>query len=169
MTIMAIDPGTTESAWMYYDSDAKSPIAFGKNPNDYLFAELKNRVIDRLAIEMVASFGMPVGASIFQTVVWIGRYLQYWVDDHHPYEHVRLIYRKEVCLHLCGSARAKDPNIRQVLMDRYGSTRELAIGKKKKPGPLYGVAADVWSALAIAITCAETKGVSECEPPSLMT
>jgi len=59
-----------------------------------------------------------------------------------------------VKLHLCGSARAKDTNIRQALIDRYGGS--AAIGKKAAPGPLYGVSKDVWSALAVAVTAADT-------------
>jgi len=60
------------------------------------------------------------------------------------------ISRRAVKLHLCGSARAKDANIRQALIDRYGGS--AAIGRKAAPGPLYGVSKDVWSALAIAVT-----------------
>lgn len=154
--IMAIDPGTTESAWVYYNSESKLPMSFGKQPNIELFTELKNRSIDKLAIEMVASMGMPVGQTTFETVVWIGRFMQYWIDDSHSEKNVRMLYRKkDMCMHLCGTARAKDPNIRQAIMDRYGSSRENALGTKKKPGPLYGFADDIWSAMAIAIVCAE--------------
>jgi len=42
-------------------------------------------------------------------------------------------------------------------MDRYGSSREVSIGKKKTPGPLYGISNDVWAALGVAITASETK------------
>ena len=64
------------------------------------------------------------------------------------------IGRKAVKIHLCGSMRAKDPNIRQALIDRYGGSS--AIGRKATPGPLYGVAGDVWAALAVAVTHADT-------------
>jgi hypothetical protein len=55
-----------------------------------------------------------------------------------------------VKLHLCGSSRAKDPNVRTALLDRFGGAG--AKGTKAAPGPLYGIAADLWSALAIAVT-----------------
>ena len=63
-----------------------------------------------------------------------------------------MIYRKDVKLHLCGSPRAKDSNIRQALIDRFGPGKEKAIGLKKTPGPLYGVKSHVWAALAVAVT-----------------
>jgi hypothetical protein len=110
-----------------------------------------------MAIEMVASYGMPVGREVFDTCVWIGRFVQEWSHaDHKPEPSiVRMIYRKEEKMHLCGSVKAKDSTIRAAIIDRYGG-KERAIGKKKAPGPLYGIHADVWQALAVAITCAET-------------
>ena len=55
-------------------------------------------------------------------------------------------------MHLCGHPRAKDPNIRQALLDRFGPGREKALGTKKAPGALYGIKGDEWAALAVAIT-----------------
>jgi hypothetical protein len=98
------------------------------------------------AIEMVASYGMPVGREVFETVRWIGRFQQAWRDP----ETVRFVYRKDVKLHLCGSARAKDANIRQALIDKLGP-----VGTKAVPGPLYGVKSHIWSALAVAVTALE--------------
>ena len=91
--------------------------------------------------------GMPVGRDVFMTVLWTGRFVQVWGDD----STVSMISRREVKLSLCGSSRAKDPNIRQALIDRFGG-KETAIGKKASPGPLYGVKGHEWSALALCIT-----------------
>jgi hypothetical protein len=104
----------------------------------------------RVAIEMIASYGMAVGKEVFETCVWIGRFVQVAGP-----ECVRLVYRKDVKLHLCGSPRAKDPNVRQALIDRWGGKAE-AIGNVKKPGPLYAVKSHAWPALAVAVTAAET-------------
>jgi hypothetical protein len=46
--------------------------------------------------------------------------------------------------------QAKDANIRQAILDRFGG-KEKAIGKKANPGPLYGVKSHLWSALAVAL------------------
>ena len=108
---------------------------------------------DTLAVEMVESFGMAVGKEVFETVFWVGRFCQAWEpNDWHR------VYRKEVKIHLCRSHRAKDGNIRQALIDRFsdGRGKDVAIGKKANPGPLFGVSADSWSALAVAVTYAET-------------
>jgi hypothetical protein len=100
----------------------------------------------QLGIEMIACYGMPVGAEVFETCIWIGRFIERWGS------HAFYIYRKDVKLHLCGQARAKDANVRQALIDRYGSSQKKAIGTKKAPGPLYGISSHVWSALGVAIT-----------------
>ena len=91
---------------------------------------------------------MAVGDDSLQTLIWTGRFQQ-WARN--P-EAVILVKRSAVKLHLCGSARAKDPNVRQALIDRLG-----APGTKKNPGPTYGVSSHGWAALAVAVTALETK------------
>lgn len=158
--ILAIDPGTTQSAWILYNTQESSltPQIVDKGineNNDLLQMLIEKHLIDssnveKLYIEMVASYGMPVGKTVFETCVWIGRFIEAWGGD---YEYV---YRKDVKMHLCGQTKAKDSNIRQAIMDRHGSTREAAIGTKKNPKALYGVSKDIWAALAVAITASET-------------
>jgi hypothetical protein len=146
--LLAIDPGNTESAYVILDGSRL--IEFAKVENDVLLARLPffRDAADELAIEMIASYGMAVGREVFDTCVWIGRFIQAW---DRPFTRV---YRKDVKLHLCGQPRAKDGNIRQALIDKYGG-KDAAIGKKATPGPLYGVSADVWAALAVAVTHSE--------------
>lgn len=156
--IFAIDPGTTESGFVLFD--AKWVRESGTLPN----AEILRRIQGEwdtdtvLAIEMVAHYGkgMPVGKEVFETVVWIGRFQQAWFDP----DSVRRVYRGEVKQCLCNSARAKDPNIRQALLDLIGPQ-----GTKAKPGPLYGVKGHEWSALGVAVVvAAETQRSSPDEP-----
>jgi len=141
-TILAIDPGCTDSAWILYKDG--EIITFGKNLNSEVMNIVKFGNGQHLAVEMIASYGMPVGKEVFETCVWIGRFLEAWNGDH------TLIYRKDVKMHLCGSMRAKDANIRQALIDRFGPA-----GTKKAPGGTYGISKDVWSALAVAVTYAD--------------
>jgi hypothetical protein len=153
MVILAIDPGPEKSAYLFYNTDTRSVISASIVSNQFLCHELSGfyRIARHMVIEMIASYGMPVGKDVFETCVWIGRFIQSWGR---PYS---MMYRQEVKLHLCKSAHAKDSNIRQALMDRHGSTREKAIGKKRNQGPLYDVKKDMWAALAVAVTYAETR------------
>ena len=142
--ILAIDPGSEQSAYICFYNGA--PTEFSILPNEQLLHIIPQFTADDMAIEMVACYGMPVGKTVFDTCIWIGRFIQRWDK---PF---KLIYRKDVKIYLCNSMRAKDSNIRQALIDRFGETRETAIGTKKNPGPLYGIKKDLWSALAIAVT-----------------
>ena len=141
--ILAIDPGPTQSAYVVYD---EYPDAFGIVPNEEMLREIiPQHTGRRLAIEMVASYGMAVGREVFETCVWAGRFLQ--AHGGIPI----LVYRKDVKMHLCHSMRAKDANIRQALIDRFG-----APGTKKSPGVTYGISRDVWAALAVAVFAADS-------------
>lgn len=150
--ILAIDPGPKESAFIWMI--AGKPSSFGIEPNAEVIKRVAGYGPERsltLAIEWIANMGMPaVGAEVFDTCRWVGRFQQAWGDD----ASLLLIKRVEVKMHLCGSMRAKDPNIRQAIIDLYGG-KDAAIGRKKTPGPLYGVSSHVWSALAVALTAAE--------------
>ncbi len=143
-SILALDPGEKESGWCIYNGTV---IASGVCGNAELLAGLQSHSADVLAVEMISSYGMPVGREVFETCVWIGRFKQAWRDP----EAVRLIYRRDVKMHLCASARAKDANIRQALLDAVGPQ-----GVKASPGPTYGVKSHAWAALAVAVTAQAT-------------
>ena len=55
------------------------------------------------------------------------------------------LFRKDIKIHLCGTMKAKDANIRQALIDKHGK-----VGTAKNKGPLYGISSHLWSALAVA-------------------
>ena len=143
-SVLAIDPGSSQSAWLRYDG--ARPQGFGITANDILVRALRTGGLpDVVVIEKVESYGMAVGAEVFDTVLWSGRFAE--VAHRVP---VVMLPRRAVKLALCGDSRAKDANIRQALIDRFGGP--AAVGRKASPGPLYGISRDVWSALAIAVT-----------------
>ncbi len=160
MNILAIDPGNQRSAWLVYDAVTGLPLHFGIDENHELRDSLANGDspmcgAETAVIEMVSSYGMAVGREVFETVYWIGRFYEVLAYDARM--NTNRMYRMEVKQHLCHDSRAKDSNIRQALLDRFGPGREKAIGTKKEPGALYGVSKDVWSALAIAVTFADIR------------
>lgn len=145
MKILGCDPGPLESAYCLLQDGL--PPKFGCLLNQDLRAMLmlsNEGTFDQIGIEMVASYGMAVGREVFETVLAIGRFC-----ERSPIEPV-LVYRKDVKMHFCQSMRAKDANIRQAILDRFGG-KEKGIGRKASKGALYGVSGHVWSALAVAL------------------
>ena len=143
-TILAIDPGSFQSAWLRFDGTR--PGAFGITANDVLVKALRSGGLpDVVVIEKIESYGMAVGAEVFDTVWWAGRFA-----EAASRVAVVMLPRRAVKLALCGDSRAKDANIRQALIDHFGGS--AAVGRKAAPGPLYGISRDAWSALAIAVT-----------------
>lgn len=152
--IFAIDPGPKLSA--YVEFDGVRVVDHGIDENASIWEMMFWTEADEMAIEMVASYGMPVGEDVFQTVWEIGRMCHQWECVAKAGAPAQLVYRKDVKLHLCGDTRAKEANIRQALIDRFGPGKEAAIGRKATPGPLYGVKSHEWSALAVAVTWWDT-------------
>jgi hypothetical protein len=161
--ILAIDPGPAESAYVLIDADSRQPIRCGKHTNSDISELLPTMRgiyswtggIDTVAIEMIASYGMAVGREVFDTCVWIGRF----------FERARrlelspeLVYRQNVKLHHCHSAKAKDANITQALIDRFApGVPNRGKGTKAEPGWFYGFRADIWQSYALAVYVADMK------------
>lgn len=160
--ILSIDPGNKESAYALLAPDLK-PIRHGKVLNEELFeiilqivmaARIKNADLS-VAIEMVESYGMPVGREVFDTCVWIGKYIEYIEFFGRQ---VTLIYRHEEKMAICHSTKANDATIRTALVDRFApDTPNHGKGYKKSPGWFYGFHADVWQAYAVGVTFYELK------------
>lgn len=153
--IMAIDPGPKECGYVVLDGDCvKAAIVRPIHELIYCIdsGQCDN---DRIVVEKLACMGMAVGAEVFETAYNIGEIRHAW-RRRFIFRPIRFLTRNEVKLHLCQSPRAKDANIRQAIIDRYGG-KDKAIGNKKNPGPLYGVKSHCWAALALAITAQETE------------
>jgi len=146
MRIIGIDPGNVESAIAYFDGER---CEFLKTGNDNLILTLHKWITekrpDMIYIEGMQSFGMAVGQSVFETAYFIGQ-IQMWKQLSHYHVKMEMIFRKDVKIHHCNSMKAKDGNIRQALIDRFGEP-----GTKNNPGLLYKCSKDMWSAVAIAV------------------
>ncbi len=146
--IFAIDPGPRQSAFVKWDSKNEliTDYKIVEN-NELMHLVRKVSPVETIVCEMIQGFGMPVGKEIFETVLLVGQIKEASLRTGHG---LNLVYRKEIKQHFCGTNRAKDANIRRVLIDRFGEP-----GTKKNPGKLYGIKKDEWSALAVGVYFAD--------------
>lgn len=144
MTILGVDPGPEETSLVVWESPPGVLRYSSSIPSKDVCALLGTLCVDVVACEHMQCLGMSVGKEVFESCYWIGEYRYRCRDLGLRFYRV---YRMDEKMALCGSARAKDSNIRQSLIDRYG-----VVGTAKNPGPLYGIANDRWSALAVAVT-----------------
>lgn len=159
MKILAIDPGNNESAYIIWDG--YTIIDKAKISNEELLVLIEGgwNGLEFVTIEMIASYGFPMGQTTIDTVFWIGRFLDVAVK--YGYE-VKLLFRKTIVIHHCRSPRASDAVVRQALINKYGED-----STKKKPNELYitpngtWMNGDLWSAFALATYWTEQKALIE--------
>lgn len=156
--VLAIDPGSEQSAWVAWDG--VNILAHDEVPNVDLVRRLAaphqyicGHSVDELAVEMVSSsYGHVVGQEVFDTAYWVGRFVQAWS----PRE-CKLVNRKTVVTALCGNPRAGDAGVRQAILDLFGG-KAAGVGSKASPGPLHGLKADRWAAMALALCVSPRAG-----------
>lgn len=170
MIVAGLDPGPLETAYVLLAEDGRTILDHRDLENNAmlehfaqtypLYAEMGGMEI---ACEMVQHYGtgMAVGAEVFQTVLWIGRFQQKCIEIGAPFY---LLYRPSIKQHLCHTVRATDSNVRQALIDligpgRFMETVEITTKKGLKRmsrhlsnGPTAGIAKHQWAALAVAVT-----------------
>ena len=134
MRVLAIDPGTKDSAFVLFDG--QQVLDHGQWGNEQLLQRLRRREFGTdtytTVIEQVQGFGKPVGSEVFETVFWSGRFAQ----ASRPFDRIG---RKAVKRHLCGTTTANDAAVRAALFARFG-------------GFPAGFASHKFSALAVAVT-----------------
>lgn len=164
MSILAIDPGTTESAWLVLGTHrglGPAPWAFSKEPNrrlrEILAGELSQEVTAVVIERIEPRYGRQIGMETLVTAEWVGRF----AEAAQPLP-VFLIRRSAVLRHL-GVAGYADAGVRAALIDRFGG-KAAAIGTKREPGPLYGIHGDAWQALAVGIAFHDDPELAEPLP-----
>lgn len=149
MKLLAIDPANKESAFVLME-DYK-PLEFGKKDNEDVLGVVK-AVLSvhpdcHVAIEMVASYGLPVGKDVFDTCVYIGRIIEHCNNWSY-------VYRKDVKMNLCQTLKGvNDTVVRHALIDRFAK-HDFRSGKGTKHNKdfFYGFKQDVWQAYAVGCT-----------------
>jgi len=99
-----------------------------------------------MVMEMVGSYSQAVGRSTFETCIWIGKFIQAFAEKVGMHSYT-LLTRTQSRRCMTGTMRSGDPQVRQAIIARMGEQ-----GTKKDPGPLYGVKADIYAAIAVGLT-----------------
>lgn len=148
MKILAIDPGTIQSAMICWDG--KKIIGFTKTENGFIRNQLRECERDcPLVIEEINPY--KIGMTIRDTILWSGIFQEAW---EHQFRKVYYLPRREVAKHLCGIGSGfNDSMIIAALADRFAyGQKNRGKGTKKNPGFFYGFKADIWQAFALAVT-----------------
>lgn len=159
MRVIAIDPGTTQSAVCIMDVDTRRPLDKQIIDNEGLLQYIRSiQDSDDLigVIERFQSYGMPVGKEVFDAAIWAGRFFETLrlVTGREP----EMVFRSEEKLHICHNSRARDSNIRRALIDRFADHDfKNGRGTKKAPDWFYGFKADMWAAYAVGLVYIETR------------
>lgn len=153
--VLGIDPGPTTSGAVLYSPNSKRVLSICKAGSheqvcdliDGLhFATPPHRVV--VAIEQVQSYGIA-GASLLRTAEVGGRFYQRALDAGRA---PVWLPRREVLQVLDITGRGnRDALVRQRLIEMHGGSREVAVGRKASPGPLYGISGHAWQALGVGV------------------
>ena len=141
-------------------NDELEPIRHEKIDNEAMLNVVNSETYDSIVVEMIASYGMPVGREVFDTCRMIGRIEECAARRGMS---VGLVFRRDEKLALCNSPRANDATIRRALIDRF-ARHDLKTGKgtKKAPDWFFGFANDEWAAYAVAVTWRDMHDPRNC-------
>jgi len=160
--ILAIDPGNIESAYVLWDGEKMLDKNYLPNKECLSkFEQQRFQNIDCVVIEMVSSYGMPIGQNTIDTCVWIGIFKQFF---HNKEVHLR--FRQTVKMHHCHALNGvNDGAINNVLKGKYGDDKTQKRPNEviwndcvKHNGGREYMNGDIWAAFALA--------TSWTEPPS---
>lgn len=144
-SILAIDPGSVKSAWVNLQ-DGNKILDCGIVDNSELIYWLPEyESAEFLAIEKPVCMKWS-GSDVTETILWTGRFMQAWPKLYTIYT------RAKIGWHILGDKSWSDKKIRSAIIRRMYPEYSL-----KDKGPLEGVKADIWQALAVALTAYDLK------------
>ena len=175
MKYLAVDPGTTESAYCGMNSDY-SLIAAAKVKNERLMQLINLGGYDAIVIECMEARTLNVkkfdpdgktpppqkiGDETYETCIWIGRFMEAAIRRNMA---VYRVYRSEERSTLVPSKKNKlppfegpvpksiDAQIRMALIRRFAKhDKKNGKGRKNCPDVFYGFKTDMWNAFAVGV------------------
>jgi hypothetical protein len=156
MIILAIDPGTEKSAYVTVGVTMAGrilpPIEADKIGNEGLVAMLPSYIrYDFMAIER-PQCTRHSGKEVTETILWAGRFVQACATNFVLYD------RAKVGWHILKEKGWNDSKIRTAIINLwYPDLEKKDQERAVREGPLAGVKADIWQALALAMTANDLK------------
>jgi len=153
MIILGVDPGPVTSGVVAFSTKTQRAVkSWPAIANAELLDAIRDGKFDLLACESIEAMYAHVGKETIRTIRFTGRIEEIGDAIGKP---ARLLSPQEVKQRVCGTASAKDPAVRQALIDHLGLP-----GTKGDQGPTYGVSKHAWRALAVAYAVAMELGLS---------
>ena len=150
MIYIGIDPGPTTSGVVTYDPASSSVLSAEKEmSNEALIEMLRSLAIDgkHIALERIEAMYAHVGKETVNTIMFCGQ-IREAIESREG--KLTMLSPQGVKKIVCGTASAKDPAVRQALLDQLGPP-----GTKKNRGATYGVSSHAWRALAVAVAASQ--------------
>lgn len=149
--IIGIDPGPETSGVVVYDlSSGRLTHCDGAVGLDALRSLLDGLGPTSAVVACERTSAGPASGEVVLTTEVVGRIAEMC---HARKLDCTLYYRREVLKTLaCSGSGSHDSQVRHALIEMFGSTKAAAVGTKKAPGPLYGIATHAWQALGVAVT-----------------
>jgi len=164
MIVLGIDPGPETHGAVLYDSEARRVLWSSKaitsfDLRDYLIREWAKPdviVIERPAA--MGALGVGIVGHMLDTAweagaLWGELWQIFW-------EKPQRMTRREVLRHLgvLSGKGSSDARVRAAcIADHETPGGPPAVGRKAKPGPLYGVSSHAWQALGLVLAWLETQ------------
>ena len=144
MIVLGIDPGPTVSGVVWFDLEKQEVVrSEGSLPTESALEEVRRGKHDMVALEVIKALYAHVGESTVQTIQYVGRIVEAAHERDTPLVGMT---PQEIKQAVCGTGAAKDPAVRQAIIDKLGPP-----GIKADPGPTYGVTKHAWRALAAVL------------------
>jgi len=162
MIVLGIDPGPETHGAVVYDTEERCAVwAEGRITRAALRDVLAHDLdkITAVVIERPAAMG-PMGAGkvghMLDTAWAAGELAAMCRGLGFP---VRTMTRREVLrgLGVLSGSGSSDARVRAACIADHGGSKAAAVGRKAKPGPLYGVSSHAWQALGLVLAWLEVR------------
>jgi hypothetical protein len=148
---LGIDPGPKTSGLVVYKLPLVGPgCVLASNPKATMLevrAHIDHHAKMGDVIVCECTQAGPPSTQVVRTTEVVGRIMERCAFRE---VELHLYYRREVLQALaCARKGNKDSLVRLALIELHGGDRASAIGRKKSPGPLYGLSSHAWQAMGV--------------------